>query len=86
MNFRIEELGQQPTATERRELVELLSACVRGGASIGFLADITEAEAKEYWEGVLRAVAAGAKLLLVARDEPGAIVGSVQSATARKPS
>ncbi len=80
MTFRIEELGRQPTATDRRHLVELLGTCVRGGASIGFLSDITEAEATEYWDGVLRAVATGAKLLLVARDEAGVIVGSVQLA------
>lgn len=66
--------------TERCQLAELLRDCVVGGASIGFLADITEAEATEYWEGVLRAVAAGAKLLLVARDETGSIVGGVQLA------
>ena len=80
MNSRIEELGSPPPAAELRELVELLCACVRGGASIGFLADITEAEATEYWDGVLRAVEAGTKRLLVARDETGAIVGGVQLA------
>ncbi len=80
MTFRIEELGREPTATDRRQLVELLGTCVRGGASIGFLVDITAAEAGEYWDGVLRAVATGAKLLLVARDEAGAIVGGVQLA------
>ncbi len=82
MNFRIEELGRQPTTTERRQLAELLCACVRGGASIGFLDDITEAEATEYWDGVLRAVATGASIVLVVRDESGAIAGSVQLAPA----
>ncbi len=80
MNFRIETLGLPPTAAERGQLVGLLGACVRGGASIGFLSDVTAAEAGEYWEGVVRAAAAGAKILLVARDESGAIVGSVQLA------
>ncbi len=69
-----------PAAVERSQLVDLLIASVRGGASIGFLADITEAEATEYWDDALRAVAAGTKLLLVARDANGAIVGGVQLA------
>lgn len=80
MTFRIETLGLSPTAAECGQLRDLLGACVRGGASIGFLADLTEAEASEYWEGVERAVGAGAKILLVARDEGGVIVGSVQLA------
>ncbi len=80
MTFRIETLGHPPTAAESGQLRDLLGACVRGGASIGFLADITEAEAGEYWESVVRAAAAGTKLVLVARDESGSIVGSVQLA------
>jgi acetyltransferase len=80
MLIHIESLVPAATAAERRDLNELLCSCVRGGASIGFLADITAAEAGEYWEGVLRAAASGAKPLLVARDEDGGIVGSVQLA------
>lgn len=80
MRFRIETLGLPLAPEGRRQLTELLCACVRGGASIGFLADITAAEADEYWDAVCRAAGAGAKLLLVARDEAGAIVGSVQLA------
>ncbi|MBK8475306.1 MAG: GNAT family N-acetyltransferase [Opitutaceae bacterium] len=82
MPIHIESLAAAATAAERRELNELLGACVRGGASIGFLADITEVEAGEYWDGVLCAVAAGASFVLVARDEGGAIVASVQLAPA----
>ncbi len=82
MTFRIETLGLPPTVAERGQLRDLLIACVRGGASIGFLDDITEAEATEYWDGVLRAVATGATIVLVARDAGGAIVGSVQLAPA----
>ena len=82
MSFRIGTLGLPPTAAERGQLNALLCACVRGGASIGFLDDIAEAEAIEYWDGVLRAVVAGGSIVLVARDEVGAIVGSVQLAPA----
>lgn len=80
MSIRIELLAPAATAAERQDLNELLCACVRGGASIGFLGDITEAEAAEYWDGVLRSVGSGSTHLLVARDEGGAIVGSVQLA------
>ncbi len=80
MEFRLEPFSLPGSDEDRVQLAALLCACVRGGASIGFLADIAAAEATEYWDGVLRAVAAGAKLLLVARDEAGAVVGSVQVA------
>ncbi|HLP09262.1 MAG TPA: GNAT family N-acetyltransferase [Opitutaceae bacterium] len=80
MPLRIETLKPAVTTAEQRDLNALLCACVRGGASIGFLADIDAAEAEAYWSGVFSSVAAGAKLLLVARDESGSIGGSVQLA------
>lgn len=59
------------------ELCYVLVDCVEGGASVGFLSPYTSEDAAGYWHGVLPAVASGASLVFVARDE-GRIVGTVQ--------
>lgn len=66
--------------TDRRELAELLTACVAHGASIGFLAPLAEAEADAYWAKIAADLPGGHRLLLVARDGDGRIVGSAQLA------
>nr|WP_316651580.1 GNAT family N-acetyltransferase [uncultured Gellertiella sp.] len=58
-------------------LAEVLADCVEDGASVGFMAPFTVADAARYYEGVCAAVGRGASLLLVARAE-GRIVGTVQ--------
>ncbi|SMF53836.1 Ribosomal protein S18 acetylase RimI [Tistlia consotensis] len=56
----------------------LLHACVQDGASIGFVLPFEPAEAEAFWRTrVLPEVAAGTRLLLVAR-EGGRIAGSAQ--------
>lgn len=75
----IEILGGSEAAREREHLISLLTQCVAGGASIGFLAPLARAEAEAYWAKVESDVRSGGKVLLVARDEgSGAIVGSAQ--------
>ena len=61
------------------ELVELLIDAVSSGASIGFMPPLQEPEAMEYWHGVVAAIRAGSRVLLVA-NEDGRIEGSVQLA------
>jgi GNAT superfamily N-acetyltransferase len=51
---------------------------VEHGASMGFMLPLPEAEVRSYWRGVGEQVAAGSKVLLVAEDADGAIVGSAQ--------
>jgi len=68
-----------------RELGALLHACVHDGASIGFVLPFTEDDAAAFWSaGVLPAVRAGARVLLVAQDG-GRIAGSVQLGCATPP-
>ena len=50
---------------------------VDSGASIGFMPPLGEAEALEYWSGVIAAMREGSRILLVALDG-GLIQGSVQ--------
>jgi acetyltransferase len=74
----IEALTPATAKAGRPALVALLRDAVDGGASVGFLPPLGEAEAGAYWDGVVEALGDGSRVLLVARDPAGAIVGSVQ--------
>lgn len=58
--------------------------CVAGGASIGFMANLTRAEAEGFWKGVAGGVHGGGRTLFVAEDDEG-ICGTVQLAPATMP-
>ncbi|HEY4348979.1 MAG TPA: GNAT family N-acetyltransferase [Gaiellaceae bacterium] len=58
-------------------LAEVLHDCVQGGASVGFMASLTPAEAREFYEGVLAEAAAGRRILLAAFDGDR-LVGTAQ--------
>lgn len=60
------------------DLCALLADSVESGASMGFLAPITQQKAVAYWMEVAADVAAG--LVLLVAEEDGVIVGSVQVA------
>lgn len=49
------------------DLAALLKDAVDEGAGVGFVAPLTHAEARAYWEGALPDVASGQRALLVAR-------------------
>lgn len=70
-------------ALEERDLDGLcavLADCVAGGASVGFLAPMTRAKAETFWRRVGQAMARGARRLLVAEDDAGRMLGTVQLA------
>jgi GNAT superfamily N-acetyltransferase len=73
---------------EARAHVEGLAAvlldCVRGGASVSFMADLGEEEARAHYDDVAADVAAGGRILLAAFDA-GRLVGTVQVVFARPP-
>lgn len=59
-------------------LADLLVDCVEGGASVSFMLPLPRERAVAFWRGVADGVARGERVLLVAEDEEGAIVGTVQ--------
>jgi GNAT superfamily N-acetyltransferase len=59
-------------------LCAVLIDCVEGGASVSFMHPMTHAKAATFWSGVADGVARGERALLVAEDEAGAVVGTVQ--------
>lgn len=66
------------------ELAGLLVDAVEHGASLGFLAPLSMADASGFWRGVRAAVADGNRVLLVALRE-ARVVGTVQLDLCRKP-
>jgi acetyltransferase len=80
----IQPLPTPPTATDLAALSALLRDAVESGASVGFLLPLTDAELSASGSGLLASVAAGPRLLLVARDDTGRIVGSVPVELAQK--
>jgi acetyltransferase len=83
--LRFEVLTAPPSARDLADLAELLTACVHGGASIGFLAPLAAGEAAAYWQKIAGDLPGGFRLLLVAREEAsGRIIGSAQLALESK--
>ena len=76
------------TASEARHhrgaLAEVLLDCVRGGASVSFMASLTASEAESFFDRVCDGVARGDYILLAAFDE-GEVVGTVHLHTATPP-
>lgn len=78
----ISELKKEPysqdfSQTDLLGLAATLEACVRLGASVGFILPFGQAEALAFWHRLLPAFAAGERRILVARLH-GRIVGTVQ--------
>ncbi len=59
-------------------LCEVLLDCVEGGASVNFMAGFSMDRAQAFWHQVDQQLRSGERALLVAHDEVGRIVGTVQ--------
>lgn len=70
----LETIGER----ELSGLCDVLVDCVEGGASVSFMLPMTRAKAEAYWRRVAASLARGERLVLVAEDAEGAIVGTVQ--------
>lgn len=76
----IEEVSAaQVEALIESALIPLLQDVVDDGASIGFIAPLSVAEAREYWQGILSPLQVGHKVMFVAKVDDQ-LVGSVQLA------
>jgi GNAT superfamily N-acetyltransferase len=64
------------------ELARVLMDCVEGGASVSFMAPLSRERAEAFWSVVAESVARGETSLLVARDDDGEVIGTVQLNTA----
>jgi len=84
MSIRIRQL-HEVTEEQISGLAEVLVDCVEGGASVSFMFPFSHDDASRFWSKVAEDVASGARALLVAEDEQGAIVGTVQLVLALPP-
>ncbi|MGY4828412.1 N-acetyltransferase family protein [Sphaerotilaceae bacterium SBD11-9] len=76
----IHRLARLESPEHLHQLSEVLVDCVAGGASVNFMAGFSMAQAQAWWQRVAAQVARGERALLVAHDEAGRIVGTVQLA------
>lgn len=64
-------------------LSDVLIDCVEGGASVSFMLPITRQTAVAFWRRVVEGIENGERILLIAEDGDGRIVGTVQLITAQ---
>ena len=74
---RIVELDAAQAEAHLGDLADVLLDCVAGGASVGFMADMTPARARAFWENVVRQVGEGARHLFAALDDAGRVCGTL---------
>jgi len=63
---------------EIRGLSEVLIDCVEGGASVSFMWPMTLEKAHAFWSKAAESAQRGERMIFVAEDESGDIVGTVQ--------
>jgi ribosomal protein S18 acetylase RimI-like enzyme len=79
VTFTIEQLHSINDDATLAQLADTLIETVAGGGSISFMHPVSQGEALAFWKKIANGVAAKERILLVARDEQGGIVGTVQS-------
>lgn len=80
----IRTLNGEETLAALSELCDILSDCVNGGASVGFMLPFSSADAVAYWQKVARSIDNGDIVHMVAELD-GKTVGTVQVGLADKP-
>ncbi len=78
----VRRVGADETADCLEGLAELLIDCVQGGASVSFMWPLPRARALAFWQGVAEGVIRDERILLIAEEPGGAILGTVQLVTA----
>jgi GNAT superfamily N-acetyltransferase len=81
-DVRVRRVGASEAAACVEQLANVLIACVEGGASVGFMLPLPRERALEFWRRVADGVVRGERVLLVAEDANGRMVGTVQLITA----
>jgi GNAT superfamily N-acetyltransferase len=76
-NIRVRSL-QALGESELQALTDVLIDCVEAGASVSFMLPMTRDKADAFWRSTASSLERGERLVLVAEDETGAIMGTVQ--------
>lgn len=78
----IRRVGVNEAAACVEGLADVLIDCVQGGASVSFMWPLARDHALAFWRGVAEGVARKERVLLIAQDAHGTIVGTAQLVTA----
>lgn len=81
--FRVSLLSAASLASRIDELAEVLVDCVQGGASVSFMLPFSHDKARDFWHGVAQSAAREERVVFVAENDAGRIVGTVQLITAQ---
>ncbi|MGF6701407.1 GNAT superfamily N-acetyltransferase [Paraburkholderia sp. MM5496-R1] len=82
-NVTIRRVGANEASACVEALADVLIDCVEGGASVSFMLPISRNTALAFWRNVVESVARGERVVLIAEDHSGDIVGTVQLITAQ---
>ncbi|SAK58961.1 N-acetyltransferase GCN5 [Caballeronia pedi] len=77
-NVTVRRIGANEVAGYVESLADVLIDCVEGGASVSFMLPISRATAVAFWTGVAHGVARDERILLVAENVEGHLLGTVQ--------
>lgn len=69
---------EHPSAAELEALADVLIDCVEGGASVSFMTPLPRAKALAFWRSTAASAARAERVLLIAQDPAGLILGTVQ--------
>ncbi len=83
MTFSIEQLSSIDDDATYKQLADTLIETVAGGGSISFMHPVSMEKALAFWRNIAVSVTKGERILLVARDAGGDIIGTVQSIVAQ---
>jgi GNAT superfamily N-acetyltransferase len=75
---KIRRVGPEEASACAEALADVLLDCVEGGASVSFMWPLSRERAVAFWRRVAEGVARGERVLLIAEDADGRIVGTVQ--------
>lgn len=75
---RVRRIGVNEAVTCVDALADVLLDCVEGGASVSFMLPLSRDKALAFWRGVADGVARNERVLLIAEQDDGRIVGTVQ--------
>lgn len=74
----VRRVGASEAAACIEALTDVLIDCVEGGASVSFMLPLPREKAMQFWRGVADGVARAERVLLIAQDGEGQILGTVQ--------
>ncbi len=74
----VRRVGANEAAACIEALADVLIDCVEGGASVSFMSPLPREKATDFSHNVADGVARGERVLLIAEDQGGQIVGTVQ--------